>query len=58
MGDEDALNIKLSGKNQPHNIKKIHAHHAYLVEFDHDLDIQASMNVSSNPGFESFVGVF
>jgi hypothetical protein len=22
------------------------------------LDIQASMNVSSNPGFESFVGVF
>jgi hypothetical protein len=58
LDDDDVENIKSSMKQQPHVIKKFHAYLAYLVELTYDLAIQPSMNVSGNPGFESFIGVF
>ena len=58
LDDDDVENIKSSMKQQPHVIKKFHAYLAYLVELTYDLAIQPLMNVSGNPGFESFIGVF
>jgi hypothetical protein len=58
MSNVDAENIKKSMTNQPRIIEKFHAYHAYLMELGYDLAIQPSVNVSNNPGFESFVGVF
>ncbi len=55
---DDVVSIKPSMKNQPQNIEKFHAYLDYLINFYYDLAIQPSMNVSSNPGFESLVGVF
>ena len=57
LGDDDVSNIKSSMKNQSWRIEKFHAYLAYLIEFSYDLAIQLSMNVSSNPCFESFVCV-
>jgi hypothetical protein len=58
MSNADAENIKKSISNQPCIIEKFHAYLAYLMELGYDLSIQPSVNVSNNPGFESFVGVF
>ena len=58
LGDDDLSTIKSSMKNWSWNIEKCHAYLASLIEFGYDLAIQFSMNVSSNPGFKLFVGVF
>ena len=57
LGDDDASNNKSSMKNQPSNIENLYAYLPDVIEFGYDLAIQPSMNVSSNPDFESFVGV-
>ncbi len=58
LNNDDIKNIQSSMKQQPRHLLKFHAYLAYLFELGYDVAIQPSMNVSSNPGFESFIGVF
>ena len=45
-------------KQQSPHLLTFHAYLAYLFELGYDVAIQPSMSVSSNPGFDSFIGVF
>ena len=58
MNETDISNIESSMKQCHRNIQKYHAYLSYLMEFGYDLAINVRSNVSSNPGFESFVGLF
>ena len=58
LSNDDINHIQSSMKQQPCYLFKIHAYLAYLFELGYGVAIQPSMNVSSNPGFESFIGVF
>jgi hypothetical protein len=58
LSNNDIKCIQSSMKQQPRHLLKFHAYIAYLFELGYDVAIQPSMNVSSNPGFESFIGVF
>ena len=59
MLNNDAISyIQPSMKQQPCHLLKFHAYLAYLFELGYDVAIHPSMNVSSDPGFESFIGVF
>ena len=58
LSDDDASKIKSSMKNQPRNIGNLYAYLSNGIEFGYYLAIQPSMNVSINPGFESYVGMF
>jgi hypothetical protein len=45
-------------KHAPRDLTKFHEFLSYLMELGYDLAINTRDNVSSNPGFESFVGLF
>ena len=58
MSEEDVSRIESSVKRNETKISKFHNYLAYLFELGYDLAIDTAVNMSSNPGFESFVGVF
>lgn len=58
MNELDKDRIKSSMKHVPRNLTKFHEYLSYLIELGYDLAINTRDNVSSNPGFESFVGIF
>ena len=58
LKDDDINHLQSRMKQQPPHLLTFHAYLAYLFELGYDVAIKPSMNVSSNPGFESFIGVF
>ncbi|KAL7502803.1 hypothetical protein ACHAXN_000711 [Cyclotella atomus] len=58
MNERDVNNIRSSMKHVPRDLTKFHEFLSYLMELGYDLAINTRDNVSSNPGFESFVGLF
>ena len=58
LNNDDINHIQLSMKQQPQCLLKFHAYFTYLFEVGYDIAIQPSINVSSNPGFESYIGLF
>ncbi len=58
LKDHEINHLQSRIKQQPPHLLTFHAHLAYLFELGYDVAIQASMNISSNPGFKSLIGVF
>ena len=58
MNDDDVRRIESSVKKNETKTSKFNDYLAYLFELGYDLAINTAVNMSSNPGFESFVGVF
>jgi len=58
LSNDDIKHIQSSMKQQPHHLLKFHAYLANLFELGHDVAIHPSMNMYSNPGLKSFIGVF
>jgi hypothetical protein len=58
LGNDNINHIQSSMKQHPHHLLKFHAFLAYLFDLGYDVAIQPSMNVSSNLGLESIIGVF
>ena len=56
LNNDDINHIQSSMKQQPCHLLKFHA--TFPIFFGYDVAIQPSTNRSSNPGFESFIGVF
>ena len=57
LSDEDKKNIRSSMKDLA-SLQKFQEIVAYQFEFGYDLAIASGLNVSTNPGFESILGVF
>ena len=56
LKDDDINHFQ--SRQQPPHLLTYHAYLDYLFELGYDVAIQASMNISSNPGFKSLIGVF
>ena len=58
LNNDDIRHIKSSMKQQTLRRLKFHASLVYLLELGYNVTVQPSLNVSSNPNFESCIGEF